>query len=388
MLKKDAYIHKISNYKNIIIDYINNNSSLVDESIMLNSKRIYYTAAVLMLIDVIIIFYVNFNISNLPLLTDHWKKPVLLVRFFYLAIMTAAFLISYFSQARKQLTCFKIFWQYFFISLIMAGAIIDSALDQIVTSNITPFILIAVLVGTIFLMRPLVSFLIYTVTFIIYNKVITASCSTCDILLANQINGLLAVVISFLISIIMWQKFALSIKQRRQIENQRNQLQQQAYHDFLTKLPNRRFFDEVIKRERSLIKRHNYESYILLIDIDDFKKINDTYGHCAGDLLLKQLGELLKKNIRESDAVARLGGEEFIILLSRVSLEEAYSAAERFRKLIMEKKFIVADSIINITASLGLAILPEKKYSENYYHLADNALYIAKRDGKNTVKIV
>jgi len=126
-----------------------------------------------------------------------------------------------------------------------------------------------------------------------------------------------------------------------------------------------------------------------MLDIDDFKSINDTYGHPVGDEILRQLAGLLNSNIRKSDTVSRFGGEEFIILMPKTSLEGGAVFAERLRKLIMEEKFIVGSITLQITCSFGVSLLSvnDGQDSENYYFLADKSLYMAKQSGKNRVEI-
>ncbi len=136
------------------------------------------------------------------------------------------------------------------------------------------------------------------------------------------------------------------------------------------------------------MQRYGDEAVIVILDIDNFKKINDTYGHLVGDSILKQLAEFLKSNVRESDVVARFGGEEFIILMPKSSIEEGQAFAERLRKMIMEKEFVVGNIAIQITSSFGVSPLRDtgQETFEDYYCLADKALYMAKHSGKNRVE--
>lgn len=147
--------------------------------------------------------------------------------------------------------------------------------------------------------------------------------------------------------------------------------------------------DKLIKREFSSMQRQGHESVIIILDIDNFKNVNDTYGHPVGDNILRQLAALLANNVRESDTVSRFGGEEFVIFMPKTSLEEGYAFAERLRKLIMEKRFTTGAIKLRITSSFGVSLLSDiKSHSlEDYYCLADKALYLAKQCGKNRVEI-
>jgi diguanylate cyclase (GGDEF)-like protein len=162
-----------------------------------------------------------------------------------------------------------------------------------------------------------------------------------------------------------------------------------AYYDPLTDLPNRRLLEKLVKREIASMQRYGYETVLVILDIDDFKNINDTYGHPVGDNMLRQLADLLINNVRDSDTVARFGGEEFIILMPKTSVEEGYVFAERLRKLIMEKNFTIGSLILQITSSFGVSSLRDIincESLEDYYLLADKALYLAKQSGKNRVE--
>lgn len=163
-----------------------------------------------------------------------------------------------------------------------------------------------------------------------------------------------------------------------------------AYYDSLTDLPNRRLYEKLIKQEISLMQRYGHETVLIILDIDNFKKINDTYGHPVGDDILRQVADLLKSNVRDSDTVFRFGGEEFIILMPQTSLEGGYAFADRLRKLIMDKTFSIGPITVQITSSFGITSMDDTNSQnlEGYYHLADRALYLAKQRGKNRVEIV
>lgn len=128
------------------------------------------------------------------------------------------------------------------------------------------------------------------------------------------------------------------IMQKQRIENQQKQLEQLAYYDFHTCLSNRRFFDEKIKNEITSMQKESHASSIIILDIDYFKNINDTYGHSAGHSILRQL---LADGLRETDIISRYGGEEFIILLPRTPINRALSVAEKLRELIERHSFVV-----------------------------------------------
>jgi diguanylate cyclase (GGDEF)-like protein len=159
--------------------------------------------------------------------------------------------------------------------------------------------------------------------------------------------------------------------------------------DPLTGLFNRRHFDELMENEVGMSNRHGDPNSILLLDIDHFKAINDTYGHYVGDVVLKSLTNTLQKNIRHTDAICRLGGEEFAILCKRANKDGAMELAEKLRATIEETPMIPeTDDELMITVSIGVASVPDgngKTTPKKLYKDVDTALYYSKNNGRNRV---
>ena len=156
--------------------------------------------------------------------------------------------------------------------------------------------------------------------------------------------------------------------------------------DFLTRVANRASFDRAISDMVQDFYRRNYPFALLMIDIDDFKKINDTYGHQAGDFVLKELARLLKSQLRARDVIARYGGEEFAILLPGITFSQAIRVAERLRRAVEKHLFRYGDEDIPVTISVGVALMRDGLDETAIVEKADKALYLAKRSGKNQVK--
>ncbi len=154
--------------------------------------------------------------------------------------------------------------------------------------------------------------------------------------------------------------------------------------DSLTKLYNRQYLFIKIDEELKRYKRYNTTFSILLIDLDDFKRINDTYGHQKGDLVLSQLSGLLSKSLRDLDMCARYGGEEFMIVLPHTDCNQAKEIAERIRTSV--EKYFSTD--LNLTISVGMSNCPDSAVNrKNIIKRADEALYESKRKGKNRITI-
>jgi diguanylate cyclase len=164
-------------------------------------------------------------------------------------------------------------------------------------------------------------------------------------------------------------------------------LQIESTKDFLTGLNNVRNFDSLFNSAIRIAKENGERLSLLMIDIDFFKKVNDTYGHAEGDIVLRELGKILPKNCRSFDKVSRNGGEEFTVLLFDCPMLSALHTAERIRSSVENHPFILSDGTkIAITVSIGVACYPEiTDEAEKLLEIADVALYTAKRTGRNKV---
>lgn len=182
----------------------------------------------------------------------------------------------------------------------------------------------------------------------------------------------------------------LSNKVIEELEEVHKKLKEEANKDYLTNLYNKRYFDEVSHNLIEIAKRQNSPISVIMIDIDFFKNINDTYGHIVGDEVIKNIASLLIKNTRKSDIVSRFGGEEFAILLPNTNKKDAKEIAEKLRNIIEEHIIILENTKeIKLTISLGVCQM-NLKCDENISKVIDNAdiaLYQAKKQGRNKVII-
>ena len=157
--------------------------------------------------------------------------------------------------------------------------------------------------------------------------------------------------------------------------------------DGLTELYNHRYFQDTLRKQMDIARRYNQSFSLIIVDIDFFKKFNDTYGHQAGDAVLRQVAQTLKKNSRTTDYVCRYGGEEMSIILPNTSAEEALNNANRICKAVAEKPFhLTPVDTANVTISLGVATFPENAQTpQDLIEWADKGLYYAKEHGRNQV---
>lgn len=177
--------------------------------------------------------------------------------------------------------------------------------------------------------------------------------------------------LAIVIHAVIWYRLGKIIDRYKQL----------SYKDSLTGLYNRRYFYEILDIELKRAKRENSSISLLFIDVDDFKKVNDTYGHKYGDHVLAKLAEILKNGIRDVDIISRWGGEEFIILLHDTDIDGSRIVAERLRIAVEKQKFQC-----DITISIGVTATDGRISIEKIVTLADDAMYQAKEQ-KNMVVV-
>jgi diguanylate cyclase (GGDEF)-like protein/PAS domain S-box-containing protein len=186
---------------------------------------------------------------------------------------------------------------------------------------------------------------------------------------------------------------AMQAETKQQLESQLAEiselhirLQDQVIRDPLTGLHNRRYLAETLPRELSRAKREGYSLALIMLDLDHFKHVNDTYGHAAGDEVLKTLSAILRKGARESDIICRYGGEEFLVALPRMSADQGLQRVETWRLELANTPIRYSDSMITVTLSAGIAGFPDHGADvETLLLHSDEALYRSKNEGRNRV---
>ncbi len=177
-------------------------------------------------------------------------------------------------------------------------------------------------------------------------------------------------------------------RSEREVQALQERLREQATHDALTGLYNRRYLEESLGRELILAARNGHPVSVIMGDLDNFKAINDRYGHQGGDEILRAFGDLLKRQVRGSDIYCRYGGEEFLLVLPQMSEENAAERAEQLRAALAAAPVSYGASLIAVTASFGVATFPQDgRTGDEVMAAADKALYAAKAAGRNRVNI-
>lgn len=200
-----------------------------------------------------------------------------------------------------------------------------------------------------------------------------------SIFTANIISNSILSLIFFFIN---YRNFIKAFLFKKEIEEANRSLLNQSNRDSLTDLYNRRKLDEVCRMDYLRAERYNMDFSIILLDIDLFKEVNDNFGHDVGDIVLREIAEILRDNIREVDVCGRWGGEEFLIVCQETDLLHAELLAERLRSKIETHQFNVNRMI---TASFGVAAMNESEDLKTLFKMSDNRLYLAKSGGRNIV---
>lgn len=181
------------------------------------------------------------------------------------------------------------------------------------------------------------------------------------------------------------------VQEKEQLENRNKELETQALIDPLTGVFNRRFFEETLRKEIARCQRNALSAGVLFCDVDNFKKINDTWGHACGDLVLQNVARIMHDAVRTSDTLARYGGEEFVALLTGIDQEGVAVVAERIRAMVQSMDFQHDNQVIPVTVSIGGSVTsqlpgPVDQIGKQLVTMADEAMYQAKQSGKNRVE--
>ena len=274
--------------------------------------------------------------------------------------------------------------------------VLRSAIDQWGSGSVNMFSLCCVFTGTLILIRPAHAIALYAGSYLLFYIAMALTQKNPVILAINQAQGFAAAALGLLLAFLLWRKHTVTTLLQQQLQASNEELQRQKQQleilsqlDALTGLYNRREFDRLANIELVRAKREGSDTAIIMADLDFFKRINDCFGHPTGDEVIQKTAETLSQNIRASDIVARIGGEEFIILLPKTSLDEALVVAEKLRLSLQENAIQTQISQnIQMTASFGVtAMATHQQGSLNaLYAAADLALYAAKNKGRNRVE--
>jgi diguanylate cyclase len=321
---------------------------------------------------------------------QRWRSGIMLAHGGMLVLMVVANRLTVASRrSRDDPVARGLPW--LMLAVLLPWGAVVAGIDQAVTTSITPYLVVSIVAALVLLLplpRVVLGHLGGYVAFLI---VMFAAQPVPSVRMSNLVNGLTAVAISLLLALLQWRAEVRGAQQAHRITLQQAQLEARnvelerlATHDSLTGLINRRQFELVVEEELAQMRRYRTPSSLLVIDADGFKPINDHLGHPAGDRVLRELAALLRSRLRESDLLARWGGDEFLVLLPRTDEAGGAVIAEQLRAAVDDH---LGAGAPRVTVSIGVAALDpfDAIALEQAYHRADQALYRAKQQGRNRV---
>ena len=372
------------------------NEKVIDETTMGNIRRLRWLAPMFMALDLLLLAVFASVQETDSAQQINWLQNVRTVYVMTAVCMVLPLVLTWRLSVRARPDLAIRLLQFFAPLCVVVFTVALTVVDQAVTSNITPYVLGSLSVSLLFLLRPAVALMLFVVSYgaLFIGLGLTQSDPT--LLLTNRANGFGATLLALAFSVALWHKntqYALLQRELRQrndtLESQRAELVWLATRDTLTGLYNRGEFLRLAELELLRAQRYGGNTSAIVVDLDFFKKINDLYGHPAGDRVLKHVGECMRAAVRGTDVVARIGGEEFMVLLPQTDIHAAFGLANKLLLAIRAGSVKVStDLSVSVTASFGVGCMPDG-YGGTVaalYAAADNALYEAKRKGRNRVE--
>ncbi|OCA96475.1 GGDEF domain-containing protein [Clostridium beijerinckii] len=274
--------------------------------------------------------------------------------------------------------------------LILSSMAIISVLDQAKPGNVSSvFIANLIIFSSIIMLRAPLNLAVYSIPFLAYLGGLVIFQNDINLLVTNIINGLIFFLAIIIISTGIYNSNYEKIAQNIILREINTKLNYISSHDSLTKLLNRRSFSNHVSEKMRIVGKTKKIATLILIDVDHFKHVNDKFGHAVGDMVLKEVSNIIIKHIKTTDLATRWGGEEFLIFLFESSINEAYVLAENIRQEIQNKVIVTDKFQIQITASFGISLLKDNfsKSFDTSFKSADVALYKAKNQGRNRIVI-
>ncbi|MDF3865991.1 GGDEF domain-containing protein [Pseudomonas denitrificans (nom. rej.)] len=364
-----------------------------------NLRRLYFSALLAVPFDLVHILVFRLNLQGSNPEYDGWRLDIIRVHAVVAVLFSLLGLLAWMaSPPRRHAPLWYMQSLTVLGSILLLGfGITITGADQQVTSSITPFLMASVATSLIILLRPSLAVTLYILALAVFELTMTLTQASPQLRLSNQMGGLTICGIGLVLSFILWHGHVRNLRQREflrqqrlELEEKNRQLEYLAGHDPLTGLFNRRQFDQLVGMELSRAARQPAPISLLMVDLDHFKFINDRYGHPLGDEVIRHTASLLRNYTRTGDSVARLGGEEFLLLLPDTSQPQARVIAEKVRRLLEETPLPMKDGLLYLTASFGIACLESgiPGTYEGLYAAADKALYKAKASGRNRVEVI
>jgi diguanylate cyclase (GGDEF)-like protein len=371
------------------------NDSVAQEFARENLRRLRLAAGVILLLNLVHLLVFGGRPVSADAVQERWRLAI----FFMHAVMAlwviALGLLAHWRLGRPpQRRTDQWLGSAGMVCLVLfAGAF--AVVDQWVTSAITPFVIGSTAASIVFLIRPVQALALFGSAAAGVIAALPLTQTHPMVLLSNQVNALTAVVLAIFLAILLWRKNTRNVLLQRALHLSHTALEQKqveleflARNDPLTGLYNRREFTRLAELELARAARQGTPTALVMADLDEFKRVNDTYGHPVGDEVLKNTARILMAGVRQSDVVARVGGEEIMLLLPCTDQPAALVLANRLREALVQAPLHWNGQRITVTASLGITVVPPGRADalEPAYIAVDEALYQAKHLGRNRVE--
>lgn len=370
--------------------------SIIKEEIkIINTNRIIIVTLMALIMHVSFIIY---------LLADHEKITnntcwitTLISHSIMLCIMLTLGIVVY-RLKRKNMRYNRVInaFPYIIVFLYLVFAALLTLVANLIYPIVSAYIIICIGAPILFIIDPIVLSIFNVCIYAVFSHLLKYFQNVPDLLSNERSNCIEALLVSIFVSFIIWHYNVSLIEQKKTIEEQYAEIQAKskineylATHDDLTGILNRTHFQHLGNLEIMRHRKSNDDISLIIADIDCFKNINDRYGHPVGDIILKEFSDILSNDTRKTDVLARLGGEEFVVLLPGMSIDEARDKAEVLRKKIETYRFSCITENETVTASFGVVNIDTRHVDPlvEGYKNADSALYKAKQLGRNRVEV-
>ena len=373
-------------------------AQVVDEVTLGNMRRLRWLGPIFLVLNLVLLTIFSLQPENAAPSQQAWRQAVMQVYAVTVVWLVAMLLMTWRVMRRTQVdgTVRALQVAAPMTFLLFTGVL--TVLDQWITPNISPYLLGCMSVSLLFLLPPATAAWLFGIAYAFFFVGLGMTQADTSILLSNRANGLGATMLGLVLSLGLWRSNARYLLLQRELtarnatlEQQQDELVWLATRDALTGLYNRREFMRLSELELKRAQRQGGFTSAIVIDLDHFKSINDRHGHPAGDKVLAHVALCLLGGVRETDLVARIGGEEFMVLLPQTDIDAATGLANKLRHLLRETPPAISrDERIAVTASFGVGCLPggTEGTMASLYAAADKALYDAKTRGRDRVERV
>ena len=385
----------LSPLRRMLVRWRFEHASVADKAVHVNLERLRWVAPLAATLAAVLVLLLGTQLLLGSVNPAHkaWKTQLLLSHLGMGAVMTVlTFALKHWHPAGRSTLAS---WVAPCVAmLVLFYTVLLVHIDQQVTSSVTPYLLGCMAVAMLLLHRPGVAAIVHAAGGVLFYQGLARAQPDAADLLSTQLNGMAIGVLAWAGSVVLWRNFTLIERQQLQLaeanamlQERQRELERLTRRDGLTGLFNRNTFVELTEQELARAKRQSRSTALLLLDLDFFKRVNDTFGHPAGDAVLRHVAKVLGSTVRSTDLVGRLGGEEFMVLLPATTQQAARNLAEKLRAKVQATPPQWQGKPLPVTVSIGVSGPPagtDMRF-EQLYALADQALYAAKEQGRNRV---